>query len=153
MFRKIIIIFLAILLFGGLTTSEAFAKKKKQSKGGLSSEKVEQITNDIKHLTKKIYASSLFSPEENEKLIAIKIELDTGMINGPSPEFAPLYFMAGNLYRDREYVRESIECYQTILENFSETAFGPKARRELQKMGIKVETPQGDSEEDDSEGH
>ena len=36
---------------------------------------------------------------------------------------------------------EAIDCYQTILENFSSTALAPKARTALEEMGVTVTAP------------
>ena len=72
-------------------------------------------------------------------MITIKLDLDDAMIKGASTEYAPLYFLEANLLKKRNYKTEAIECYQTIMENFSDTAFAPKARQELIKMGVKIE--------------
>ena len=45
---------------------------------------------------------------------------------------------------------EAIECYQTILENFSDTALAPKARTALESLGVTVATPT--TTEEDSSG-
>ena len=50
-----------------------------------------------------------------------------------------------------EYMKpEAIECYHTILENFSDTALAPKARTALESLGVTVATPTT-TEEDSSE--
>jgi len=49
---------------------------------------------------------------------------------------------------------EAIDCYKTILENFQDTAYGPKSRAVLEDMGVQINLPQNnslDDEEDDSE--
>ena len=56
--------------------------------------------------------------------------------------------MEANLLKKRNYKNEAIECYQTILENYSDTAFAPKAKQELLKMGIKIENPEEENEEE-----
>ena len=63
--------------------------------------------------------------------------------------FAPLYFKIGNIYRLRGQEKEAITCYQTILENFSETAYGPKARDILTEMGVEIRVPVETSEDED----
>ena len=60
-------------------------------------------------------------------------------------------YKAGNLYKLRGLKTASCDCYQIILENFSETPFAIKARRELEDMGIKIEIPQDNVEEDEEE--
>ena len=72
------------------------------------------------------------------------------MLVTTSTELAPLYYKAGNIYKLREMKPEAIECYQTILENFSDTALAPKARAALESMGVKVAAPITAEEEDSS---
>ncbi len=123
---------------------------KKSSK--LSKEAIAQMSEDIDNLTKKIYARALLSPQDNETLIGIKIQLDNQMLSAANTELAPLYYKAGNVYRLRDMKPEAIDCYQTILENFSDTALAPKARAALEEMGIKVTMPAVTDEEEEDEG-
>ena len=123
---------------------------KKSSK--LSKEAIAQMSEDIDNLTKKIYARALLSPQDNETLIGIKIQLDNQMLSAANTELAPLYYKAGNVYRLRDMKPEAIDCYQTILENFSDTALAPKARAALEDMGIKVTMPAVTDEEEEDEG-
>ena len=95
----------------------------------------------LKDLTKKIYARALLSPQDNETLIGIKIQLDNQMLVASATELAPLYYKAGNVYKLRNMKAEAIDCYQTILENFAETALAPKARAALADLGIEVTAP------------
>ena len=55
------------------------------------------------------------------------------------------------LLKKRNYKNEAIDCYQTILENFTDTAFAPKAKQELLKMGVKIEEPQEEVSEEEFE--
>lgn len=121
---------------------------KKSSK--ISKEAVQQMSDDIDNITKKIYARALLSPKDNEMLIGIKIQLDNQMLVSSATELAPLYYKAGNIYKLRGMKTEAIECYQTVLENFSDTALAPKARAALEDLGITVTAPAEteDSEED-----
>lgn len=123
---------------------------KKSSK--LSKEAIAQMSEDIDSLTKKIYARALLSPKDNETLIGIKIQLDNQMLSAANTELAPLYYKAGNVYRLRDMKPEAIDCYQTILENFSDTALAPKARAALEEMGIKVTMPTVSEEGEEDEG-
>ena len=107
------------------------------------------MSDNIDKLTEKIYGRALLSPQDNETLIGIKIKLDNQMLVATSTELAPLYYKAGNIYKLRDMKPEAIECYQTILENFSDTALAPKARAALESMGVKVAAPVT-SEEDSS---
>ena len=112
---------------------------KKSSK--LSKEAVQEMSDNIDMLTKKIYARALLSPQDNETLIGIKIQLDNQMLVATATELAPLYYKAGNVYLLRGMKAEAIDCYQTILENFSNTALAPKARTALAELGITVTAP------------
>ena len=122
---------------------------KKSSK--ISKEAVQEMSDNIDNLTKKIYARALLSPKDNETLIGIKIQLDNQMLVGTATELAPLYYKAGNVYKLRNMKSEAIDCYQTILENFSDTALAPKARAALAELGIEVTAPavSEEAEEDD----
>lgn len=117
---------------------------KKSSK--LSKEAVQQMSDDIDNITKKIYARALLSPKDNETLIGIKIQLDNQMLVATATELAPLYYKAGNVYKLRGMKPEAIDCYQTILENFSDTALAPKARAALSELGIEVAAPSSNDE-------
>ena len=112
------------------------------------------MSDNIDNLTQKIYGRALLSPQDNETLIGIKIKLDNQMLVSPSTELAPLYYKAGNIYRLRDMKPEAIECYQTVLENFSDTALAPKARTALESLGVTVAAPASteESEEETDEG-
>ena len=122
---------------------------KKSSK--ISKEVVQEMSDNIDNLTKKIYARALLSPKDNETLIGIKIQLDNQMLVATASELAPLYYKVGNVYKLRNMDKEAIDCYQTILENFSDTALAPKARAALAEMGVEVTAPaiSEDSEDND----
>ena len=66
----------------------------------------------------------------------------------PEASFAPLYYKIGNIYRLRGEEKDAIVCYQTILENFSDTAYGPKARDVLTQMGVEIRVPIEEDEEE-----
>lgn len=121
---------------------------KKSSK--LSKEEIAEMSDTIDNLTKKIYGRALLSPQDNEELIGIKIKLDNQMLMAANPALAPLYYKTANIYKLRDMKSEAIECYQTVLENFSDTALAPKSRAALEEMGIKVASP--NTSEDENEG-
>lgn len=151
-FNKNIICFLfvgIIFLLCFLVVSDANAAPRKKTKGGLNQEQLETMNKNLNSLTRKVYANSLFSPKENETMINIKLDLDEAMLKSVSPEYAPLYHMEANLLKKRGYKTEAIECYQTILENFADTAFAPKARQELTKMGITIAMPVEDEQSEE----
>lgn len=122
---------------------------KKSSK--ISKEVVQEMSDNIDNITKKIYARALLSPQDNETLIGIKIQLDNQMLVATATELAPLYYKVGNVYKLRGMKAEAIECYQTVLENFSDTALAPKARAALAEYGIEVTAPV-ETEESEDEG-
>ncbi|MCM1004197.1 MAG: hypothetical protein NC408_07640 [Candidatus Gastranaerophilales bacterium] len=148
--KKIILsILTAIFLISAVSLDVSAAKKGSK----LSKEAVQQMSDDIDNLTKKIYSRTLLSPQDNETLIGIKIQLDNQMLMSPSTELAPLYYKAGNVYRLRDMKSEAIDCYQTILENFRDTALAPKAQAALEDLGITVTAPKlSDNEEESEDG-
>ena len=122
---------------------------KKSSK--ISKEAVQEMSDSIDNLTKKIYARALLSPKDNETLIGIKIQLDYQMLVATATELAPLYYKAGNVYKLRNMWAEAIDCYQTILENFSDTALAPKARAALAELGVEITAPTVTEEAEEDE--
>ncbi len=135
--RILLSILVGFLLLSAISLDVSAAKKSSK----LSKETIAEMSDNIDKLTEKIYGRALLSPQDNETLIGIKIKLDNQMLVSSSTELAPLYYKAGNIYKLREMKPEAIECYQTILENFSDTALAPKARAALETMGVKVATP------------
>lgn len=138
--KKLFVLFLigaAVAVLFSLESVEA----KKSKKGGISEEEMTAMSTTVDNLTKKMYAKCLFSPEDNENLIDIKIKLDNQMLITPDPSLAPLYYRIAILYKSREMKDESIECFQTVLENFADTALAPKAAAQLKAMGVEVKAP------------
>ena len=130
-------IVVGIFLISAICLDVSAAKKSSK----LSKEAVQEMSDNIDNLTKKIYARALLSPQDNETLIGIKIQLDNQMLVATATEMAPLYYKAGNVYKLRGMKAEAIDCYQTILENFSDTALAPKARAALAELGVTVTAP------------
>lgn len=143
--KKIILTILTVFLLITAIGLDVSAAKKSAK---LSKEDIAEMSDTIDKLTQKIYGRSLLSPQDNEELIGIKIKLDNQMLMASNPSLAPLYFKAGNIYRLRDMKSEAIECYQTVLENFSETALAPKARAALEQMGVEVSSPAANTEEE-----
>ena len=148
--KKILTLFLTgFFLLSAVCLDVSAAKKSSK----LSKEAVQQMSDDIDNITKKIYARALLSPQDNETLIGIKIKLDNQMLVSTATELAPLYYKAGNVYKLRDMKPEAIDCYQTILENFSDTALAPKARAALEQLGVTIAAPVvTDDESSDDEG-
>ena len=130
-----------MIVFAMASKDSMAAKKSKKSASAISQEDMTSMSDTIDKLTRKVYSNSLFSPSDNASMIEIKIKLDNQMLIEPDVSLAPLYYKAANLYKAREYKQEAIDCYQTILENFPDTALAPKARQILSSMGITVVDP------------
>lgn len=140
--KKLFALIILVLFFVTSSTSTGvFAAGKKKKGGGITEEQMTSMTTTITRLTKKIYARGLFSPQDTEALVDIKMSLDSAMLMAPDPTFAPLYFNLGVIYEKRKMTDDAVECFQTILENFGDTALGPKARNELTKMGVTIKLP------------
>ncbi len=127
----------------------ADAAKKTSKKKGMSTDAITEITQGVDNLTKKIYERELYTPEDSKNLIELKIKLDAQMDVLPEAAFAPIYYKLGNIYRMRGAEKEAITCYQTIIENFSDTAYGPKSRDILEEMGIEIKLPAQDEDEEE----
>ena len=155
--NKIISLLLTLIFVFGLFVLdkpvEAAKKNSKKAAKGMTSEEFDKINQTIEYLTKKVYAKALFSPQENEEMIGIKIKLDNELLISQEPSLSQLYFKVGNLYRLRGLKNVAIECYQVILENFVDTPFAIKSQRELENMGVKIKLPSqnGTGEETEEE--
>lgn len=143
MLKKILTVCLVVFLAAGIST-EAFAAKKAKK---MNAEQISEAREQTDYLMKKIYAHGLFSPKDNESLINLKMQLDNSMLISIDPQLAPIYFKLGIINKARELKDDSIDCFQTILENFPDTAFSPKAKRELQKMGVSIKDPSVESQQ------
>lgn len=144
--KTILGVLILFLLMSAISLDVSAAKKSSK----LSKDAIVEMSDNIDNLTQKIYGRTLLSPKDNEVLIGIKIKLDNQMLVSSSSELAPLYYKVANVYKLRDMKNEAIDCYKTILENFSDTALAPKARLALEEYGIVIEAP-NDSEEEDSE--
>lgn len=140
--KKILILFLIGAIVTVMFGFEGADAKKSSKKGGISEEDMTAMATSVDNLTKKMYANGLFSPEDNENLIDIKIKLDNQMLVASDPSLAPLYYKVAVLYKSRDMKDESIDCFQTILENFADTALAPKAAAQLKLMGVAVKVPE-----------
>ena len=124
---------------------------KSAKKKGLSQEVITEYTETVDNLTKKIYEHELYTPEDANKLIDLKLKLDEQMDVLSEATFAPLYFKIGNIFRMRGNEKDAIICYQTILENFSDTAYGPKSKDILVDMGVEINNNVASDEEESEE--
>lgn len=146
--KKVLTWLLAIFLVLSAVSLDVSAAKKA---GKVSKEEVQQMSDDIDNIMKKIYGRALLSPTDNENLISIKIKLDNSMLVATASELAPLYYKVGNVYKLRGMKPEAIDCYKTVLENFSDTALAPKARAALEELGVTIEAPKAEEESEESE--
>ncbi len=149
--KQTLSVLIPLMLLVALILNQALpadAAKKASKKKGVSQEVIDNLTTQVNTLTQKIYERELYTPEDSKTLITLKLELDEHMDALPEASFAPLYYKIGNIYRLRGEEKDAIVCYQTILENFSDTAYGPKARDILTQMGVEIRVP---VEEDDEE--
>lgn len=138
--KKVLILFIIGMLVAGILGFDS-VDAKKSKKTGISDADMTTMSTTVENLTKKMYANGLFSPEDNEKLIDIKLKLDDQMLAAPDPSLAPLYYKIAVLYKSRDMKDEAIDCFQTILENFASTALAPKAAAQLKLMGVAVKAP------------
>ncbi|MBQ3311173.1 hypothetical protein IJG72_03765 [bacterium] len=145
--KKLLIFALSAIFVIAAFTMDASAAKKSSKK--MSTETIDELSLTVDNLTKKVYAHALLSPEDNQNLIDVKIKLDNQMLVSSDVSLAPLYYKAGCLYKIRDMKQEAIECFQTILENFSDTALAPKSRTQLRAMGVEVAEPVKDSEDEE----
>lgn len=146
--KTLILLIIGMMVFAMAAKDSQAAKKTKKSAGSITQEDMTSMSDTIDRLTRKVYANSLFSPADNAGMIEIKIKLDNQMLIAPDLTLAPLYYKAANLYKAREYKQEAIDCYQTILENFPDTALAPKARQALKSLGVEVVAPTAESQEE-----
>lgn len=144
--KTLILLLIGMIVFVMASKDSMAAKKSKKTAGSITQEDINTMSDTIDRLTRKVYSNSLFSPEDNSNMIQIKIKLDNQMLVAPDVSLAPLYYKAGNLYKSREYKNEAIECYQTILENFPDTALAPKAAQALKAMGVEIVAPKAEGE-------
>lgn len=150
--KQILSILVPIMLIVALVLNQALpadAAKKEAKKKGVAQEVINDMTTKVDNLTKKIYERELYTPEDSKELIGLKLQLDEQMDILSEASFAPLYYKIGNIFRLRGKEKDAIVCYQTILENFSETAYGPKARDILTEMGVEIRLPQAEEESDE----
>ena len=150
--KQALSILIVIMFIIGLILNQALpadAAKKNSKKKGLSPDIISEIVEKTNNLTRKIYEKELYTPEDANTLISIKLQLDEQMDILPEASFAPIYFKLGNIFRLRGSEKDAIVCYQTILENFSQTVYAPKSRDILESMGIEIKLPINTETEDE----
>lgn len=118
--------------------ADAAKSSKTKAKVGISEQELKDLDTAVINLTKKFYTRELYSPKDSEDLINAKITADLQMDIMPNPGLAPIYYKLGNLFKMREMQAEAIDSYQTIIENFQDTVYAPKARKILTDMGVEI---------------
>ena len=149
--KQTLSVVIPLMLIIALIVNQALpadAAKKNVKKRGVSQEVLTEYTESADYLTKKIYEREFYTPEDSKNLIALKLKLDEQMDILPEAAFAPIYFKLGNIFKMRGNEKDAVVCYQTILENFADTAYGPKSRDILSEIGIEIKLPTDESEED-----
>lgn len=141
MIKKLLILFLVLTVVGAIFCFDSADAKKSGKKGGISEDDMTAMSTTVDNLTKKMYGNGLFSPEDNQNLIDIKIKLDNQMLVASDPTLAPLYYKIAVLLKSRDMKDDAVDCFQTILENFADTALAPKAAAQLKLMGVDVKLP------------
>lgn len=152
--KQALSLIIPLLLIMALVLNQALpadAAKKTVKKKGVAQEVIVELTQKADALTKKIYSRELYTPEDSEELITLKLQLDEYMDNLPEATFAPIYFKIGNIFRLRGKEADAINCYQTILENFSDTVYGPKSRDILTQMGVEIAAPEQNEDDEFSD--
>lgn len=152
--KQTLSILIPLMLVIALILNQALpadAAKKNVKKKGVSQEVITEMTAKADALTQKLYERELYTPDDSKELITLKLQLDEQMDSLSEAAFAPLYYKIGNIYRLRGEDKDAIVCYQTILENFSDTAYGPKARDILNEMGVEIKLPSDEDEDEFSE--
>ena len=148
--KQTLSVLIPLMLIIALVVNQALpadAAKKNVKKKGMNQEALTELTESVDYLTKKIYEREFYSPEDSKNLIALKLKLDEQMDVLPEAAFAPIYYKLGNIFKMRGNEKDAVVCYQTILENFADTAYGPKSRDILSEMGIEIKLPTDESEE------
>ena len=143
----VLVLFIIGLVLNQVLPADAAKGGKKK---GMSAEAINEIVEKTDNLIKKIYEKELYTPEDANALISVKLQLDSQMDSLPEASFAPIYYKLGNIFRLRGEDKDAIVCYQTILENFSQTVYAPKSREILESMGVEIKAP-SKSESDDEE--
>ena len=75
--KKILVLILVGVLVALAFNMESVEAKKSGKSKGLSPDDMITMSASVDSLTKKMYANGLFSPDDNENLIDIKIKLET----------------------------------------------------------------------------
>ena len=129
--KSILLSVIFLFLLGTFVQNSAYAAPAGSRRANITQAQIQEMSSTLDNFNLKIHTKSLFSPEENEELFNIKLKLDTQMQKKPEASLAPLYYKAGLIFASREYKKESLDCYQTVIENFGSTVYAQKARKEL----------------------
>ncbi len=154
--KKLIYIFLiALAVFVLLNNNQLVEAKKTAAKKApkVTEEQITELKTNVDNLTRKYYTRELFSPEDSDSLINTKLSIDELMTLSVEPAFAPIYYKLGILFKLRDMPAEAIDALRTVVENFGDTAYAPKAREILLEMGIEIQEPEPVEDEEDEEDY
>jgi len=127
----------------------ANAAKKTAKKKGVAQEVITELNESTNQLLKKVHERELYTPEDSKKLISLKIQLDEHLDNLPEVAFAPIYYKIGTIYQLRGEDKQAILCFQTVLENFADTIYGPKSKERLTELGAEINYPTDNAQDED----
>lgn len=91
----------------------------KQATQSEVNEGLDEAKNTISMLTRKVYSQSLFSPQDNEKLVDLKIKLYQIWEKNPTNrELAEPMYNTAVLLQKRELFEEALEILNIVSESF-----------------------------------
>ena len=93
--KQLLSVFIPLVLMIAVISAQSLpadAAKKAVKKKGMSQEAVVELNTNIDSLVKKIYERELYTPEDSNSLINVKLQLDQHMDEMSESTFAPLYF-------------------------------------------------------------
>lgn len=122
-------ILLSSLIIGSVIIPTGFSEVMAQKKDAKATEKqasqtevnegLDEVNKTIVALTQKIYAASLFSPKDNDKLIGLKLKLNELWIKNPTNrELAKPMYDTAIILKNRELYDEAIDLLTIVIENF-----------------------------------
>ena len=87
--KTLILLIIGMIVFSMVTMDSQAARKSKKSATAITQDDINAMSATIDNLTRKVYSNSLFSPQDNAKMIEVKIKLDNQMLISPDLTLAP----------------------------------------------------------------
>jgi hypothetical protein len=136
-FNLLFILGLVLQLFVPSDLAEA-------KKVSLTPEQTQQLQDDVNLLTRKTYASSLFSPDDVQKLLEVRDMLNSiADGNMKDPMYAKLFSDTAYVLSKRDYKDDAIQYYTLVKDKFPDTIYSRKAQTELVNLGVKPAGAEG----------